>query len=291
MKKLFSSLNLVALLLTFIISSASQADQKQSVLIPYYGQQFFQDLKNGTRNEDLKKELRTILRSTHQKVQDSYDVISNNCQGSNCYQHKVLGYYAARVFLFGQYYLKQDKSGYSVHDFYCDRDVSSDEFKGGRPGPGQIPDDKVVNTEHTWPQSRFNGRFDKEEQKSDLHHLYPTDSQLNGIRGNNEFGEVVKDTVQLKCPASRYGLPAHGTEDVFEPPQDHKGEVARALMYFSIRYDLPISKDEEETLKRWNKENPVTDEERNRNEEVFKIQSSRNPFVDYPELGEMISDF
>ena len=43
-----------------------------------------------------------------------------------------------------------------------------------------------MNTEHTWPQSKgATGAA-----KSDLHHLFPTDSKANSIRGNHPFGIV-----------------------------------------------------------------------------------------------------
>ena len=43
------------------------------------------------------------------------------------------------------------------------------------------------NTEHTWPQSLFSSN---DPMVSDLHHLFPTDDNSNGERGNNPFGVV-----------------------------------------------------------------------------------------------------
>ena len=117
----------------------------------------------------------------------------------------------------------QENNQYFVTDVYCESDYRS-------PGLGKIPNNSVINVEHTWPQSKFGGAS-KSIKKSDLHHLYPTDSQLNSIRGSFPFGEVVKDTQNTKCPISRIGVDFDGHR-VFEPPHDHKGNVARALFYF-----------------------------------------------------------
>ena len=45
-----------------------------------------------------------------------------------------------------------------------------------------------VNCEHTWPQSQF-GRA--EPMKSDLHHLFPTESRVNSARTHLRFGNII----------------------------------------------------------------------------------------------------
>ena len=39
-------------------------------------------------------------------------------------------------------------------------------------------------------------------------------------------------------------------------------------------------------LLKWHRADPVSEKETNRNEEVYKIQKNRNPFIDYPLLAE-----
>ncbi|MFN8943697.1 MAG: endonuclease I family protein, partial [Pseudobdellovibrionaceae bacterium] len=124
------------------------------------------------------------------------------------------------------------------------------------------------------------------------HHLYPTDSKLNSIRGNYPFGEVVRSKKALHCESgAMFGDPEQGSGPVFEPPAKHKGNVARALFYFSSKYHMAIDPAQEATLKKWHIEDPVDAEEMRRNEEIYKVQMSRNPFIDYPELASQISDF
>ena len=275
-----------------LFSSLSYA-ALNSATIPYYGDQFYQDLSSGISNQDLQTSLKRVLRSFHVSQANANDQIVAACNGQkSCYSHVAVGYTKARQFLLGNFYLVSEGGNkYGVRDVYCQKEYTADDFGSNKPGPGIIPSDKVVNTEHTWPQSKFSRKFDKETQKSDMHHLFPTDSKVNGIRGSYEFGEVVHDTQTLNCPGPRFGISDKGSSDIFEPPQAHKGHVARALFYFSIRYDLPISANQEATLRKWNKEQPVDEEEMARNEQIFKLQGDRNPFIDYPDLADRISDF
>lgn len=280
----------VLVLVSVLVSNVGHA-ALSSQEIPYYGEEFYRDLATGASNEVLVSRLQTVLRGAHQAVSGGFDEISSDCSGDRCYRHISLGYDRARIFMMGVYYLVPDGNSYALPDVYCGGFKTAKDFTGSPPAPNQIPDGNVLNTEHTWPQSRFTGKFDKGMQKSDLHHLYPSDSQMNSVRGNNEFGEVVKDSKILKCPVSRTGRAAGGGAEVFEPPTEHKGNVARALFYFSVHYSAPLSPRQEATLRKWNKEDPVDEEEVRRNDAILKIQGNRNPFVDYPELADRINKF
>lgn len=292
MKMLTPVLTLTLLLFVGVVHAAPL-----SQTLPYYGQEFFADLQAGVTNEALAQRIKKVLRSYHQTQENGFDQIVDNCSAGagTCYMHHAIGYDAARVWLMGGYYLKQDPSnGYAVWDVYCNEYRGQNDFGGNAgPAPGVVPGSTVINTEHTWPQSLFSRNFPNEDQKSDLHHLFPTDSKLNALRSSYWFGEVQKETRFISdCPqsGSHFGVGVDGSQ-VFEPPMDHKGHVARALLYFSIRYDSKIDPQEEAILKRWNHEHPVDEDEARRNDEIFKAQGNRNPFVDYPELADLISDF
>ncbi len=279
---------------TLLFSSYAAQAEQMSEVIPYYGDDFYKDIKMGVSNEALQFRLKDVLRSYHVARPGQVDLIARTCQAGQgkCYTQKPLDYTLARVIIMGNLHLIRGEDGnYAVRDVYCSKDRSSSDFRKSPPAPGVVPDNRVVNVEHTWPQSRFNGRFSDDMQKADLHHLFPTDSKINAIRGNNIFGEVSHDLIDLRCTESRFGLGTAGAEEVFEPPQDHKGNVARALFYFSIRYDLPIDDREEVVLRKWHREDPVDAEEMRRNEEIYRIQTNRNPFVDFAHLADKIADF
>ena len=109
-----------------------------------------------------------------------------------------------------------------------------------------IPDGNVMNTEHSWPQSQG---AENEPAKSDLFHLFPTDSETNSRRSSYPFEVVVFN--DWGKGGSYLGKNSGGAT-VFMPRTDHRGNVARAMFYFSIRYRLPMANGQENDLKRWN---------------------------------------
>lgn len=271
------SVNVLSLILAGALAQAS--DQ-----IPYYGEAFYQDVAAGVSDLSLKQDLKEVFDSFHMAREGQSDVLSKTCDNrlGQCYRHNVVGYKAARNFVTRDYYVRQVANGsYVVNDVYCD--ITRPASKSGG--------NNSVNVEHTWPQSRFNRGFAGEMQKSDLHHLFPTDPTVNMIRGNHIFGEVDTDEQHLSCKGPRFGLGTAGSQEVFEPPQNHKGNVARALFYFAVRYDLTIGKYEEEILRKWHLEDPVDELEMDRNNRIYELQHNRNPFIDFPELVDRISDF
>ena len=156
------------------------------------------------------------------------------------------------------------------------------------------------NREHVWAQSWTN---DNSTHKTDLHHVYPTDGYVNAQRSNYAFGEVgTASWTSLNggklgtCKTSGY------TGPVFEPIDEYKGDIARALMYVSVRYYTEdgswstsgmTNKSEilpwaVTMLLRWHAEDPVSEKEIARNEAVYNIQGNRNPFVDHPEYAARI---
>jgi deoxyribonuclease-1 len=202
----------------------------------------------------------------------------------------VLGYDGARKIMFGKIFLKNDSSGYYINDVYCQKRFGSN----AGVAPGKIPEGTKINCEHTWPQSKFTGAYPNEMQKSDLHHLFPTDSRANSIRGNINFTEVGHDTGVLdetNCGVSKFGSSTQSSDDGFEPPLAQKGNTARAIFYFSVRYKMPIPRNEEEVLRRWNDLDPVDQEEMDRNNTIQSVQGNRNPFVDFPSLANDIQKF
>jgi hypothetical protein len=253
----------------------------------YYSTEFYEKYDQ-LNNTDLIKTLNAILKGGHVQQKNGYDVIYTNCSGlENCYSHINLGYREARQHLFGNLHLEPFKGGFTVTEVYCENTISSSQTTIG---PGLIPEVKYMNAEHTWPQSRFTSRYPKDVQKCDLHNLFPTDSEMNSHRSSLRFGKVVREMEELKCQNSRLGTSENG-DVIFEPPTNHKGNVARAIFYFAARYEMQISNEEEATLREWHNDDPVDMDEYERQEKIYSIQKVRNPFIDFPDLLEKIENF
>ncbi len=136
------------------------------------------------------------------------------------------------------------------------------------------------NCEHSWPQSYLT----TSDAKADLHHLFPTFSRVNSKRSNYPFG-IVGDG------AETFGSGDYISKlksNVFEPANQHKGNLARAMLYMEIKYNNPSGFidliNQKATFKSWSTLDPIDDAERERNDIVETYQFNRNPFIDCPEF-------
>jgi endonuclease I len=242
------------------------------------------------KDEQLKEELYKVLAGNHLRNSNGHDSLVAECkENQKCYkQVTTLTYKTARKYLFGKLHLEKNTSGsYFVKDAYCNKEIGSRDGVG----PMQIPNHQVINCEHTWPQSRFNPKESTSLQKTDLHHLFPVNMRANSTRSNHIFAEVNGRPINSQCQDSQKGMAIGSSVSAFEPPTEHKGNVARALFYFSTRYKIAIGPLEEEYLRRWNIEDPVDSKELARNNAIETIQHNRNPFIDEPKLVDQINNF
>lgn len=289
-------------LIIFFSFTAHSSYSTQEIPL-YYGTEFIDGYKNKTlQDEELKRKLFVILSGGHVKNAEAPDEILPSCnvlqyqettQNKKCTQHTSLGYDTARRKLFGWIHLDQLSDGvYSVKDVYCERTYTDADFNGEPTfGPDLVPrSGNIINTEHTWPQSRFTTRYPRDLQKSDLHHLYPTDSQMNSMRSSLRFGNVVEEVEKLKCPQNKIGHQAEGGI-IFEVPDAQKGNTARAIFYFATRYQMRVSPPEEAALRAWHKQDPVDEDELERNNQIESLQGNRNPFIDFSDLIDRINHF
>jgi hypothetical protein len=205
--------------------------------------------------------------------------------------HRPLESYSnSRKLVMQKIHLKNDVDGYFVKDVYCNIKYR------GKIGPSTMPSANKINIEHTWPRSKFSARKGSTKyrrQLADLHHLYPTDSRSNSVRGNYAFTQFKRggQAVGDNCLASKVGKDPTTGVRAFEPPEEHKGDVARALFYMAVRYDERISDHEEFILRQWDIMDPVDAKEKARNDKVEQLQGNRNPFVDDSALTNLIQNF
>lgn len=203
--------------------------------------------------------------------------------------------------LWNLYKTTDRRSDGKVWDMYSD--VTNYTFGTDQCGSYGVEGD-CYNREHSVPKSWFNKQS---PMVSDIWHVYPTDGKINGMRSNNPFGEVGSGASSSKNEFSKWGkcvTPGYsGT--VFEPNDEYKGDFARTYFYFATRYKGVATSGQGalvftstypyitgwqlDMLLRWHKKDPVSPKELDRNEAVYDSrQGNRNPFIDYPELVDLI---
>lgn len=187
---------------------------------------------------------------------------------------------------------------------------------------GSMPSN--TNKEHVWPASWYGNGSRTESAGSpgaDAHNVWPAATDLNSKRGSCAFDELSFETAYKCYEFGRsdwsYGTPGDNDSyvwstamnysngqptDAMYPAKGHRGEIARILMYVATRYrnntTFPVMlHDRAETLKsgrigklstllKWHYEEPPTEWEIKRNNEVAsRWHHNRNPFIDHPEYA------
>ena len=172
-------------------------------------------------------------------------------------------------------------------------------------------DSSSYNREHVWPKSRAS--FHESYGGSDLHHLRPTNANVNSTRGNHTMGNVRGFISNPKTYSygGRTVLWYDSSGDGLVEVNDNiKGDVARIFLYVYVRWGepnlfenvsganlpKPLGTDSGgndgkrvieslDTLLEWCKNDPVDEWEMSRNDMVQDVQGNRNVFIDYPELA------
>ncbi len=204
-----------------------------------------------------------------------YDELSSLVHGS----HSPLDYKPSN-FLYPQVDRRPDGQLYDIYSGLGPK--NSDD-----PSNGQgILREGSYNCEHVVPQSWFNK---KPAPRGDLHHLYTSLIDCNSLRGNAQFNDDV-DSGQMMTSC---GIWDKGN-NLFEPHAG-KGEAARAVLYFMLRYPGEIGDRKSEygpedlpMLLQWHQESPPTEYEKHRNQWIEKLQGNRNPLIDFPELASKV---
>ena len=159
---------------------------------------------------------------------------------------------------------------------------------------GNDIDNKDINCEHIWPQSFFKKKY---PMRSDMNHCFFTHRRLNSHRNTYKFGEIDDN---LAVYINQYGIKVPDNsclyskkcniEDIFEPIDVSKGNVARAIAYFCTMYpEYDISKVIDiPTMIEWHQSDPVDVNEIIRTDVIYKHQRNYNPYIVYPKLLERV---
>ncbi|CAL6067522.1 Extracellular_nuclease [Hexamita inflata] len=201
--------------------------------------------------------------------------------------YKQMGYDTSRTLMYN--YIYNNQSNDSVMCVYTGLNMK---FKFGTTDPNANPD---LNCEHTIPQSFFNKAA---PMRSDLHHLRPTWNTANSGRSNYPFNNIEESKVD-KYYGNNKQIVTSKPDDVenwskldgninFEVREVQKGDTARAVAYFFVKYPTqagPITRTftNIDNLIKWDMEHPPTDLQLEQYKRVVEKQGNVNPF--YEEVG------
>lgn len=113
--------------------------------------------------------------------------------------------------------------------------------------------------------------------EADMYNLFPSIGAVNAVRGNKEYSV-------LPNMAPSFGLcPAKTDENRFEPPDNAKGQVARAALYMADSYpEYRPSRQQRQLFEAWDRMYPVTVWECRRAARIEKLQGNSNQRVKEP---------
>ena len=259
----------------------------------------YYDSANGLSGFTLKTELKSITSNGH--TARTYDQLydGSGISGSNGYVDTH-----SDIDVTGGANYENDGT---VLDFYSENPTGSDPYNFTHnvdEGGNQNSEGDCYNREHLVPQSSFNSNY---PMQSDIHHVIPTDCRVNNYRGSYPFGNVGSANLTSDNGSKRGTSAMAGYSGiVFEPIDEFKGDIARALLYFATRYESTVdgytsfgmfngTNDQVffpwaiDVLLDWhNNVDPVDQRERERNNAAFNYQGNANPFVDHPEYADLI---
>ena len=208
--------------------------------------------------------------------QELIDYVIDNYKTSN-----VLSYNGARDAMYG--YI--DNNNGTVECIYTEFSVENVPNINPRP----IVHDGGLDCEHIWPQSLYEGT---QPMKSDLHHLRPCKINVNTSRGNKPFNESSDNQTQTwywleyqwdNPPNQNIDKYSESASGVFEPREEVKGDVSRAMFYFYTMYSDVANTDffelQKDVLYQWHQTDPTNQLEIDRTSAIANYQDYPNPFI------------
>ena len=205
---------------------------------------------------------------------------------------KVLSYGSGKGHTWEGFYYTDRRDDNTCIDRYCNDALPFS-------SPGSVVSGK--NIEHSFPKSWWGGS--QTQAYKDLYNLMPSESKINSSKSNYPMGKVTNVKTDNGC--TKVGTGSNGYQ-LWEPADKWKGDFARGYMYMATAYqdyswsgtqaNQILTKGDYPTLQKWAytlyiewaKTDRVDAIEVKRNNEVYKIQGNRNPYVDFPNLMEYV---
>lgn len=118
--------------------------------------------------------------------------------------------------------------------------------------------------------------------EADLHNMYPVWQALILHRNAHPYGDIAGEEWRFDDCDFEW----NGSKVEARPLA--QGNIARAIFYMHAKYRLPVEPEMLEVLKEWNRKDPPSQQEQERNSRIEKLQGQRNPYIDNPSLANSI---
>lgn len=112
--------------------------------------------------------------------------------------------------------------------------------------------------------------------ESDLHNLRPVIGEINGDRSNLPYGESPNKKKQY----GNCNFYVDFQNNVADPPDEIKGDLARISLYMIDKYELKLPAETIDMFNRWNLSDPPDEKEREINRRIEKIQGAKNYYIE-----------
>jgi hypothetical protein len=228
-----------------------------------------------------------------------------SCLQQNYTPTRTVGYDLARDILYSV--IDVNLNTLELKGIYTDFTIIMDYSTS--PDPSVHAFNMGINAEHAFPQSMG---ASLEPGQSDMFNLFPSRIEVNSSRSNCPYGEIVDaDTEtwfylnQTLTTIPTAGINNYSEKDndttfpllpasqqcSFEPRENRKGDVARAVFYYYTIYNsinnrtyLEYANDAffnsmKATLLQWHLQDPVDRTEIERNNNIKLYQGNDNPFI------------
>ncbi|MCF6365839.1 MAG: endonuclease [Bacteroidales bacterium] len=220
--------------------------------------------------------------------------------------------------LWTNFYTTDDKpNSHKVWDMYSDQACGTPayEYQFGIDQTRTtvtVVEGDTYEREHTFPKSWW-GYTDGvgDTMYTDIFAIIPADAYCNRERVNYPYGKVTAPSITFTNGAM-VGPNTYGTYTgtVYEPVDEYKGDLARNMFYMATRYDDIIAGWELNSprgdaalngtqwpsfeqwfidmLLSWHIQDPVSQKEKNRNDDIYLVQGNRNPYIDNPNFANLV---
>ncbi|MDE0521014.1 MAG: endonuclease [Boseongicola sp.] len=169
--------------------------------------------------------------------------------------------------------------------FYCELPFSGMEVQNAKTAPVN-GERKRIWVEHVYASSWIEQAKESAcndahkgicEGAGDLHNLWPALRSTNQRRSNHPFGNIAGE--------SKQAFPSYCDDfefynEMVEPRDDVKGDVARSILYMMEAYDLPLPKQMKfSLLMKWHRQDPPDAHELWRRDAIFGLQGTDNAWL------------